>query len=323
MNFGEIKTQLLSLASQDSGGEFEAMVGRSVNLCYRRLQSAINDDDAMDEVTLTTSADVSQYGLPINVLSVLNIEDGSANIALEEYGRREYDQFYPGTSASGDPRAYYILWRRGVQTQLSANDTIDVISSSASDTTNFTVRIQGLDANGIWQDEQYTLNGTTTVAGSKTFSEIRAVSTNDASGTTRSGTVTVTKNTGSTVLTRVPASTKYADHLWVEFYPIPDGATALTVRVIEKKPDLVNDDDWPQFDERWHQILIDDPGSTLMLAAGNPNQATLMKSAANQMWLDFKANTQRRRNVARPFMDVNTQPSLAARPLLPGVDISR
>ena len=324
MTFGEIKKHLLDLGSQDSGGDFEKMVSRSVNLTYGALQGIVSQDDSVDEVTLTTVANTSQYGLPMSALRILNIDDGTNNRSLEEISSREYDSLYPGTATSGTPRRYYVLWRRGVQTNLSAARTVAVVSSSTADAGgDYTARLQGQDSNGVWQNEQLELNGTTTVTSSNTYTKLMTVSTAATTGNTITGRVTVSQSTEGTVLARIPPSVPRAEHLWVEFYPIPDGALSLTVRVEEKKPVLVNDDDWPQIDERFHRLLVDGPGSELMIAVGKPDQALRMATDYTTLLKAYKGTTKRRFNKITPFADIQSVPiSSIDRPLVEGVDFA-
>jgi len=318
-SYGTIRRHLLDIAGQDTGSDFDTMLSRSINNYYRILQAILNQDEAADEVSITTAASTSQYGLPLNVLRVLNIDDGTNNRQLTEISARDYDAWYPGTATSGSARSYYPLWRRGVQVQPSEASTLVIVSSAAADASNRFVRIQGMDSNGIWQDEKLTLNGTTNVTSSTTFAEVRTASTSTDTGFSIAGTITITD--GSTTLARIPPSVSFADHLWIEFYPIPDATATYTVRTQEQKPDLINDDDWPQIDERWHQLLIDGPGQENLPSAGKNIQAGRMAQQWDQFIKDAKRYSQHRPNRVRTFMDVQSTPRpFLDRPLIPNVD---
>jgi len=323
MTYGDIKTHLLDLCSQGAGGEFETWVGRTVNNVYRRVQAEVQDDNATDEVSFTTVSGTSQYGMPINVLRILNIDDGTANRSLEGISSRQFDKIYPGTTTSGTPRKYYELFKRGVQKQLTANGTVVVASSStADDGGDYTVRVQGLDANTIWQDEQLELDGTTDVTSTTTFAEIRSVTVTATSGNSITGTITLSDDGSTTILARIPPSIVFAEHQWIELYPNPDDARSLTVRCIERKQDLINDDDWPQFDDRFHELLI--LGSNeLLVATGKPDQAGRMRADFEDKLSLYKGTTQRRPNRVQTFVDVQNMPSISPRPLIPGVDVAR
>lgn len=103
---------------------------------------------------------------------------------------------------------------------LSAN-TITVVSSSGSDTGEVT--IQGLDNNYDFAEETLTLNGTTPVAGTITFSRVNRAFMND---NTNVGKIQV-KN-GTTVVTEISAG--YGQTLQC-FYTIPAGKTGYLMNI--------------------------------------------------------------------------------------------
>jgi len=281
----------------------------------------VNQDEVAREFTLPTVASTSQYGLPLNVSRILNIEDGTNNRRLREISSREYDRLYPGTSSSGDARRYYVLGSIGVQTQPASPGTVTVVSDSASDGTSFFIRIQGLDANGVWISEQVTMNGTTNVTTTASFTTVEQVAKSQNSGNEWTGQVTVS-DASANVLTRIPKAVTSPNHLRVEFYPIPDAVVSLTVRAMARKPDLFDDDDWPQIHEDFHMLIIDGAGPELMLAAGKPQQAQRMQLDFARTLPIFKGRAQYRPNRVGVFKDVQNAPFLWAddRPLVEGVD---
>lgn len=317
--YKELRDTLLELAGQDAGGEFEDMTKRAVNRTYRRLLSEVNQDETRREFSLSTSASTSQYGMPLGVSRILNIEDGTARRRLRELTPTEFDRLYPGTTSTGDARQFYVFGAFGVQTQPTAG-TITVVSSSASDDSDFFIRIQGTDSNGTWQSEQVTMNGTTDVTTTASFSTIEQIAKSANSGNTWTGIVTVSDSAAS-VLTRIPQATTSPTHLWVEFYPIPDDTRTLTVRSMSRKPDLLNDNDWPQLHEDWHELVVLGAGPELMIAAGKPNQAQRMLAEFQDMLPRMKARVQYRPSL-KTFRNIQNQPGFVPddRPLIQGVD---
>ena len=284
----------------------------------------MQDDNATDEITFATVASTSQYGMPINVLRILNIDDGTANRSLKAISSREYDNAYPGHTTTGTPRRYYELFKRGVQFQRPSAGTMVVVSSSTADSGgDYKARIQGLDSNSIFQDEQVDLNGTTNVTTTQSFLEVRAVTITATSGNTVTGTVTVSDDGSTTTMARIPPSVKYAEHQWIEIYPIPTDARNLTVRCLERKPDLINSDDWPQTDDRFHELLI--LGSNeLLVATGKPDQAGRMRADFEDKLKLYKGTTQKRPNRVHTFANVQNSPMVPFdRPLIPGIDVLR
>jgi hypothetical protein len=80
-----------------------------------------------------------------------------------------------------------------------AAEALNVVSGSANDTAAGTgartIRVEGLDAAGAWQEETITLNGTTPVVTTTTWLRvIRAYIVAAGSGTTNAGAITVKHN---------------------------------------------------------------------------------------------------------------------------------
>lgn len=320
MTFREIISTLLDLAGQDAGGDYETMVKRAVNRTYRRVLSEIDQDTRRREFSLTTAASTSQYGCPLYVHRILNIEDATNQRSIKEISAREFDRLYPGTTNSGDPRFYYVLGTYGVQAQPSTAATVQASSSSTSDVTNYYLRVQGFNASNVLVTEELTLNGTTAVTSTNTFSKIESLSKRAASGFSWNGNVTVTD--GTDTLAVIPVEVTAPQYLWIEFYPIPDSALTLTVRAQMREPDLVNDSDWPDIDEDFHTLLIDGPGVELLAAVGQDALAAKMQGDYQMGFLKLRGATQRRPNRYRVFNDISSGPYWARddRPLIKGID---
>lgn len=87
-----------------------------------------------------------------------------------------------------------------ITSQLAGNDTVDIVSSSASDD-GLSVIVYGLDGSAAAVSALMVLDGTTVVAGTQTFSRVLGVR---IIGTTV-GTVTMTKHTGGATLLTIAA----------------------------------------------------------------------------------------------------------------------
>jgi len=85
-------------------------------------------------------------------------------------------------------------------TQLSAEDTVEVVSSSASDVGQI-VTVEGIDNTGYKTKENISLNGTTVAMSSTTFRYIDQLSLS----TTAAGTITIRRATGDTFINSIPA----------------------------------------------------------------------------------------------------------------------
>lgn len=320
MTFKGIRDELLNIAGQDGGGKFETMVDKAINRTYRRLLVEVNQDETRRKFALATVSGTSEYGLPLNVLRIQNMFDSTSSRRLKEISAQEFDERYARTLSSGTPSEYYVLGTFGVQAQPTSAGVVAISSDSAADATDFFVRIQGLDANGVWITEQVTANGTSGVTTTASFTTIESVAKSANSGFEWTGQLTVSQ--GATVLTRIPKAVTSPNHLWIGFNRTPGSVINYDVRSMARKPDLLNDDDWPQIQEDFHQLLVDGPGPELMLAAGKPQQAQRMQADFDVLLPVFKARAQYRPNKVGIFKDVQSNPRGIAddRPIIEGVD---
>jgi hypothetical protein len=134
--------------------------------------------------------------------------------------------------------------------QPSAASTIDIVSSSASDTTQ-KVRIKGV-VGGAINYELLTLNGTSTVTGTLSFSEVLQITKDN----TTVGAITVSDTTGSDTLALIPRFRYASEYQRINFYPVPDGVATLSVRGYRRPLDLINDEDIPDLPENFHELVI-------------------------------------------------------------------
>ena len=125
-------------------------------------------------------------------------------------------EYLPNPTITGTPKWYRLWENEGVEVRLPSDDTIDVISNSASDTSQ-TVRIVGYDTNGLLRTESLSLNGLTIVTGSITYDAGKVLRISKSAST--AGTITITAN--SVVLLKL-APTEISERFKIiSFYPIP------------------------------------------------------------------------------------------------------
>jgi hypothetical protein len=183
------------------------------------------------------------------------------------------------------------------------------------------VRIQGFDSSGRLIDERVTLTGTSAVTTTASFEKVETVVKSNDSGYAITGYVTIkTTGTGTPTLAVIPYWDTMAEHLWIRLYPIPDDEYDLTVQGVMRKPDLVRDDDWPQFDTDYHHLLVSGPGSELMAAVGKSALAGKMLADYTEGLKTYTGTQARKPNRAIPFVEVSSGAVLPDRPLISGVD---
>jgi hypothetical protein len=160
-------------------------------------------------------------------------------------------KWVPNPTAETTYPNYYRLWEDyGVEIQISTAEKIDIVSDDTADTE--TVTIVGTDASGYEIVEEYTLSGTTQQAGTKTFTTIRQVS---KSGETV-GNIEVDGNTSGTVFVTLLPEERSPRFKRISFYPIPSADdTSVYIEYFTRLRELVNDQDVPAIDRKWHYLL--------------------------------------------------------------------
>ena len=168
------------------------------------------------------------------------------------------NQFYnvvpdPENRGSGTPR-YYRLWEEtGFSTNLAADDTVYVSSSSTSDGSTFTVRIVGRNSSGEVVAETLTLNGTNSVTSSTTWDAAGLMAISKSAATT--GTITCYRTTGATVLSEMEPDNLAPRFKRISLFPIPSSAVTMYLEYYERYRYLIHDTDIPQLDSQWTWVL--------------------------------------------------------------------
>lgn len=205
------------------------------------------------KTTFATVEDQEDYNLPRDLDRISLIRQTESPTKLIQVPDELFYRYIPYPTATGNPKWYRLWEETGVATTLTAADTIDVVSSSASDTSQ-TISIVGY-VGGIKDSEVLTLNGTTAVTGSKTF-QARPLRVSKSAATT--GTITVTENSGGTTLTTLGPEERTARFKVIGLYPIPDADdVSMYLEYYTRIRMLVNDADVPDMDRKWIPVLIE------------------------------------------------------------------
>ena len=263
--------ELINLGAAPSGGDTEPMIKVALNNAYRQILGQSNQEQRHREFSLTTVANIAKYGLPLYVKAVRNIEDTANRRQIYKMTSEKFDNLFAGRTETNDPRFYYPFGNRGVEKQPSAVGTVTVESDVATDDGSRFVTLVGFDANGILRREKLTLNGTTLVASTVSFDPDRGGIDRTVKSTSGSaeitGNVTI-KDAAANVLSRIPTWVESPTYLWIEFDWIPSITRTYVIRARALKPDLVNDEDWPEFDENFHNLLTFIAGAQVLPALG-------------------------------------------------------
>ena len=161
----------------------------------------------------------------------------------------------PESDSTGTPRFYRLWEETGFSTNLAADDTIYVSSSSASDGSTFNVRIVGRNSSGEVVAETLTLNGTTSVTSATTWDAAGLMQISKSSLTT--GTITCYRTTGATVLSEISPEETAPRFKRISLFPIPSAAITMYLEYYERLRLLTHDTDVPQIDHKWNWVLLE------------------------------------------------------------------
>ena len=200
-----------------------------------------------------TAASTTDYVLPRDVDRIALLRQETTPVKLRQVTDRRFYLLDAKRDETGNPKTYRLWEVSGVSTKLATADTIDVVSSSSSDSgdSELAITVWGY-VGGIIRDETYALNGTTAVTGSLSF-QADDVFVSKQKNTT--GTITVTENSGSTTLVVLAPNDRNPLFKVVSLYPQPGSAITMYLEYYTRIRELYNDSDVPQFDSKWHHVV--------------------------------------------------------------------
>jgi hypothetical protein len=204
------------------------------------------------KTTLTTSNSIENYQLPRDLDDIGLIRQTTSPNKINFIPDDLFYEWLPNPTALGNPKYYRIWEQEGVEVRLSAADTLEVISSSASDTTQ-TVRIVGKDANGLVLTESLTLTGTTVVAGTITYASGSVLRVSKSADTV--GIITIRKATADVTLVKLAPTETSARFKVISFYPIPATAITIYLEYFTHIRRLEGDNDVPDLAEKWMWLV--------------------------------------------------------------------
>lgn len=319
--FSTLQTDVLNLAGGDTSGDDLTMAKAAINRIYRQCLDAVDADHEHREFSLTVSSGTSQYAMPHLVKTVLNIEDSSNQRRIYSISPQEFDSTYPGNTDAGAPIRAYKLGTFGVGAQTTQDEAVTIESSSTSDSgSSFNVRVQGTNSAGVLVSEKLQLNGTTPVTGTTTWDTGGLQRVTKLSGSSWSGYLTLKGATSGETFATIPVWWQSPTYQWWEFHPIPSSSITYTVRAVMRKPDLVDDEDWPEIDEDFHSLLVWGAAAELLPATGNTSMADRLKRDFENGLARYASGAQIEPNRVRVFADVMNAPYTPQRPLIRGID---
>ena len=198
--------------------------------------------------TFVTASGTRTYYLESEIKKVFSVVDQTNDCEIQPQSEKNIVRYDPDLDDTGNPTHYSIYGMSEVEAQPVSASVIDIVSSHVSDTTQ-TVRITGL-VSSKEDNEQVSLNGTTTRTTTKAFSEVFSVR-KSASSLGR-----VTASAGAVTLVVIPPNLLSVQYQPINLWPEPDGVFTILVRYTRKPHKIINVEDVPDVPERYHELVL-------------------------------------------------------------------
>lgn len=246
--YGEICSQISRFVRQSSNPLVLDEIRSEVNLVYSKIAQERDWDELLTHVEtgVSFSAGKNYISLSndcVDVRRVLNKTDDKQveKRVLGQMLTKNISQ----ADQSGDPLRYSVAGMKPINTPLSEDSKVTIVSSDASDITGH-VRVRGLDNSSNAVSENISLDssdGSTDVLGNVTWKEGWSI---NSISTTQSFLGTVDIKEGSTVIASIPPGGGQSKYCIVIFEETPSLADSLIVLYKRSPFPLVNDEDVPE-----------------------------------------------------------------------------
>ena len=252
--FTTLKNNVAVLAQRSGDSDYLTKIGVWVNLAHDYLFNIYDEWIELQDVhNFTTVNATEDYYMPTRFDKPLRIFDLTNKKKLfieseQTYFESNVSNIADATTGTS-PSTARLYGSSPVKAQVSTSgDTLQVKSSSTTDTTSITVRVEG------WLDSARTVKGfedivvstataTSFVAGTTTFYEITRVSKDKDS----TGFITLADSSSTTLVEMAPID-RVMSHMVLKLGLIPSQANSMRILFKKKHSELVDDNDYPFVD---------------------------------------------------------------------------
>ena len=286
--FKELRDQVLRFLGEDGDTVTDTMVKDVMNQAQanRLGQHAWPFMRYPSAATITVVAGTQRYSLHQEYGRGISFYNETLGRAMNEIPWREtlYEaENYDDTTDSATPLDFQIAGTQQVKTQLSSNQTVKIVSSSASDASAAkAVTVTGETASGDITSESITPNGLTAAAGTITWARIdRVTKAADWVGTMS------LKAADDTVLTTLYPTENGRTYRVFELLVSPSEGATIRYRFFRKVLFMENDADVSQLPDDHALLLVFD---TLLLLVG---ALRTVPSGAMKAWEEMQQRLER------------------------------
>lgn len=313
MSFKQIYTQV-SQHVQDTGSGRQTRIKDSINRKYQELADGFDWPDLyrieLAEVTVTAGESTIMMPAHVDIVKKI-ILDSNKDLLLASTPSMFFKRNFDILDNSSNPFQFTIIGTSPFKRPITTAETLVFVSSDAADTTPI-VQVWGL-VNGEEINESITMNGTTNVTSSNTFSRVTRIGTDTSvEDSSRAGNITVTGTTSSTEYAVIKAHEFDSRYQVLRLQDGASAGTTLSVFYKKKVQRLINDGD--SLEIPVGLILFELAVMDILDSQGKSAQAREHERKAERLKLEM---------LSRHFMQ--TEAVFQSSPLGPGTgtDISR
>jgi hypothetical protein len=256
--FSDLQTEVKRRSTKNQGGtQFDTAIKNIINLSLFRIARDAYWRTLRREETLSITASTEEFNLPIQVTQrcFLWHEEWGYPYVMNYIPDQKFLAMGTDRTVTGIP-THYRMWNVDmVQEQPSSASVITVQSTSTSDT-NIDITVFGT-VGGYPDFEVITTNasdGTTSTAGSKSFTYVERV-TKSASSV---GRITATSNAAAVTVATIPVGDTTSGIIYrkVKMYPLASSAFTMNVFYYKDPYRLVNDGDVHELGQDFDEAII-------------------------------------------------------------------
>lgn len=225
---------------QKTDTAYKTKIKEFLNAAAKRWQTRFPWTELLRESTITPTAGSSLVVCPKDLDEIMTLYDPTNGIKMRSMnGTERLERYMDRTTVTGLVTGFSYLGEVGCAVQPASAGVLNVVSSDAADNSAFNILIQGV-VGGERQYEEFTLNGTSAVTGSKSFSQVDRVS--GLAG--RTGVVTLKQ--GSTTLDTLGPQEDTIRRKRLKLVLAPAAATDFTAEGFQRFIPMSRDNDVPQ-----------------------------------------------------------------------------
>lgn len=221
-----------------------------LNLAQDDVATEMDPSNLLVTSSFASVASTRKYYLDYQFNKVVAVMDETNNQELGYMAEADVEGLDPDLSQTGTPDSWGIYGLEFVSAQPTSASVVTVVSASASDTTQ-KVRINGL-VSGVRDTELLTLNGTTDVVGTKSFSEVYSAALDSVTV----GKITATTNSAAVTIATIAPNTKATQKQPLYLWPTPDAVSTYRVRGYRAPRPMIQAEDFPDLPGTYHELVL-------------------------------------------------------------------